>query len=321
MLKVLITPRSYGMFTEDIMNKWREEGFEVIREVGPISESRFIELIQNVQALIIGTDHLSKEVLNHASELKIIAKYGAGTDNIPKEYATQKGIVVVNTPGVNHEAVADYAFGLMLSVARQISLSSQRLRKGQWTKNVGVELYGKTLGILGFGAIGKAVARRAKGFQMNILVYDVFQDEQAAAEYGATYVHINELLTKSDVVSVHMPLVPETTNLLNYQMMKKMKKEAILINTARGGIINETDLFHILKEEKILGAGIDVFSVEPPTDSPLLELDNAVLTPHNAAASKEAIERMTLRSTHSVIKFFQQEISKGQGGNQHVTQT
>lgn len=149
----------------------------------------------------------------------------------------------MNTPGVNHEAVADYAFGLMLSVARQISLSSQRLRKGQWTKNVGVELYGKTLGILGFGAIGKAVARRAKGFQMNILVYDVFQDEQVAAEYGATYVHINELLTKSDVVSVHMPLVPETTNLLNYQMMKKMKKEAILINTARGGIINETDLF------------------------------------------------------------------------------
>ncbi|NGY70111.1 phosphoglycerate dehydrogenase [Priestia megaterium] len=320
MPKVLITPRSYGMFNKDINQMWEKAGFEVIREAGPLPESKFIELIKDVDALLIGTDCLNEKILYNAKHLKIISKYGTGIDNIPKEYAVKKGIYVTNTPAVNNEAVADYAFGLMLSTARSISSSAQKLREGQWTKTVGIELFGKTLGILGFGAIGKAVARRAKGFQMDVIVYDVFSDKKTAEEYGITYADLETVLKNCDFLSIHMPLLPETTNLLNYETMKKMKKEAIIINTARGGIVNEQDLFRVLQEGIIRGAGIDVFSVEPPNSSPLLELDNAVLTPHNAAASEEAIERMTLQSTRNIIEFFEQQVKKTEGGNKGVTQ-
>ncbi|WP_210608014.1 phosphoglycerate dehydrogenase [Priestia flexa] len=318
MPKVLITPRSYGMFDLGIEEKWEGAGFEIIREKGPLPEDRFIELIKDVDALLIGTDHLNENILQHATKLKVISKYGTGIDNIPINYAKEKGITVRNTPAVNNEAVADYAFGLMLSTARNISTSAQMLKAGEWNKSVGLEVYGKTIGILGFGAIGRAVAKRAKGFQMNILVYDVFQDEQIAKEYGITYAEFPTVLKNSDFLTVHMPLLPETENLLNFEAMRKMKQDAILINTARGGIVNEEDLYQALQQGVIRGAGIDVFSVEPPTASPLFKLENALLTPHNAAASEEAIKRMTSQSTDNILAYFNDLQGKGEEIN--VTQ-
>ncbi|WP_042143598.1 phosphoglycerate dehydrogenase [Paucisalibacillus sp. EB02] len=304
MKKILITPRSYGMFNRDILNNLEKEGFEVVREVGPLSEERMISLIQDVDALIVGTDELTEKIIDQAQNLKVISKYGTGIDNIPKEYAEKRGVIVTNTPSVNNEAVADYTFGLMLSVARNIAASAQNVKEGKWSKHVGVEVFGKTLGIIGFGAIGRSVAERAKGFKMNILVYDVFQNQDIAEQYDITYAELEEVVSRSDFIAVHVPLISETRNLLDYSLMSKMKEEAIIVNTARGGIINEDDLYRILKEGKIRGAGLDVFSVEPPTNSPLLELENAVLTPHNAASSKEAIQRMTLDSTKNVLDYF-----------------
>lgn len=292
------------MFNKEIYSMWEKENYEVIREIGPLDRERMMELMEDVDALIVGTDELTEDILKAANKLKIISKYGVGIDNIPKDFAEEKGIKVLNTPGVNTEAVADYTFSLLLSVARHVPQSHEKLLHGQWAKSVGTEVYGKTIGILGFGAIGRAVAKRARGFDMDILAYDLFPNYELAEEMDVKISEFDTIIEQSDILSVHLPLVEETKNLLNYPMFKRMKKNSIIVNTARGGIINEADLAKALKEELIFGAGMDVFSTEPLTESPLFECENAILTPHNAAASSEAITRMTVQATQNVLEFF-----------------
>ncbi|MCC5801767.1 phosphoglycerate dehydrogenase [Rossellomorea vietnamensis] len=305
MAKVIITPRSYGMFNPEVFTIWKDEGYEVIRKTGPLPEEELAELIKDADALVVGTDRVSKRVLDTAGKLKLISKYGVGTDNIDKEFAELKGIAVVNTPGVNTEAVADYAFGLMLSLARHIVKSHHDLiEKGKWEKTVGLELYGKKLGLLGFGAIGSAVARRAKGFNMDVIAYDPFPNHTLATELGVTFADLETVLQESDVVSMHLPLMPETKNLISRTQLSVMKKHCLLINTARGGVVDETALYEAMKEGEIGGAALDVFQEEPPLKSPLFALDNVILTSHNASASVEAIQRMTMQSTENVLRFF-----------------
>ncbi|GIQ62082.1 2-hydroxyacid dehydrogenase [Paenibacillus cisolokensis] len=304
MPKVLITPRSYGMYNEDIDRLWEQAGFETVREIGPLPDDRMRELLSDADALIIGTDKLSEAAIDAASKLKVIAKYGVGIDNIPVGYAESKGIKVFNTPGVNTESVADYTLALILAVARKIPQNHANLVAGRWSKTTGMEVYRKTIGILGFGAIGRAVARRAKGFDMNILAYDPYVSEAVFDELGADKVTFDELIRQSDIVSVHMPLTAETKHLLNENVFRRMKREAIVVNTSRGGVVSEQDLYTALKEGLIRGAGLDVFSEEPVKHSPLFELGNVVLTPHNAAATIEAAQRMTTESTQNILSFF-----------------
>ncbi|WP_413303553.1 phosphoglycerate dehydrogenase [Bacillus sp. 1P10SD] len=305
MKKILITPRSYGLFDLDqILKKFNPNQFEIIREAGPFRENVLVEKIKDVHAVIVGTDQVTRKVLEAAEHLELIVKYGVGLDNIDLEIAKEKGIKVENTPGVNTEAVADYTFGLLLSLARQIHISDREIRQGQWKKRTGYEIYNKSIGILGLGAIGKSIARRAFGFNMKILAYDLYQDNSFANQFDVKYCSLEEIIEQSDVICIHLPLNKETKHLINKECLAKMKPNTFIINTARGGIIDEQALYTALKEKQIAGAAIDVFEEEPLKNSPLTELDNIILTPHNASASKEATQRMTTQTTDKVLAFY-----------------
>ncbi|MBS4221733.1 phosphoglycerate dehydrogenase [Lederbergia citrea] len=307
MKKVLITPRSYGLFDEgQILKRFDSDKFEIIREKGPFRENELVKKIQGVHAAIIGTDQVTKKVLEAADQLELIVKYGVGLDNIDLEYTKEKGILVENTAGVNTEAVADYTFGLMLTLARQIHISDREIRQGEWKKRVGSEIYNKTIGILGLGAIGKSIARRAFGFDMKILAYDLCQDTTFANQFEVTYCGIEEIIEQSDIICIHLPLNNETKHLINKEQLAKMKPNTFIINTARGGIIDEKALYEALQNKIIAGAAVDVFEEEPPKNSPLTELENVILTPHNASASEEATLRMTIQTTDKVLAFYQE---------------
>ncbi|MFS0779945.1 phosphoglycerate dehydrogenase [Neobacillus sp. 3P2-tot-E-2] len=306
MKKILITPRSYGFFDEgQILKQFDPNQFEILREIGPFRENELAERLKGVHAAIVGTDQVTKKVLEAADQLELIVKYGVGLDNIDLEFAKEKGIKVENTPGVNTEAVADYTFGLLLSLARQIHISDMEIRQGLWKKRTGTEIYQKTIGILGLGAIGKSIARRAYGFNMKILAYDLYQDKSFANQFEVTYCELEEIIEQSDVICIHLPLNNETKHLINKNSLAKMKPNTFIINTARGGIIDEKAIYEAIKEKRIAGAAIDVFEEEPLKNSPLAELENIILTPHNASASEEATQRMTTQTTDKVLRFYQ----------------
>ena len=298
-LKLLIESRPFCVFETTPMERLKSnEGLEVIDMRGSgIEDPKFMEAIKTADAVISGNDlQINDELLDNAPNLKAIAKMGAGIDMIDIDAATRHDVLVFHTPGVNNQAVADHTFALILGVARKIVFCDQSLREKRWehTKIMGTEIWQKTIGLMGLGAIGRCVALRAKGFQMRIVAYDPYWPEDFANENGIEKMEINELLKVSDVISLHLPLMPETRGIINKESFKLMKPNMLLINAARGGVIDEEDLYVALKNKVIAGAGIDVFEQEPPTDSPLLELDNVVLTPHTAAFTHDAMNNMNV---------------------------
>lgn len=302
--KVLITPRSFGKSSSKPLDLLKEKGYEVVQNpYGRImTREEMMKHIVDVDGIIVGVDPLDREVLACGKRLKAISKYGVGTDNIDVEYAKEKNIPVMRTVGANAEAVADFTFALMLAVARRIVEIDAGCRKLNWNKITSIEVHGKTLGLIGLGAIGKKVARRAAGFDMKVLAFDTFKDEVYAKENGITYVTLEELLKESDFISLHLPLTDETRNLISYEQFKMMKPMAVIVNTARGGIIDENALLWALKEKRIWGAGIDVFEEEPPKNSELLKMDNIVIGSHCAASTYEAIEKMGMMAAENLIQ-------------------
>ena len=271
-----------------------------------IEDPAFVEVLKSVDAVLSGNDLVIDEALfGMAPKLKVIAKMGAGLDMIDIDAARRHGAIVFNTPGVNNQAVADHTFAMLLAVARKIIYCDRSLREKRWehTKIMGIELWQKTLGIVGLGAIGRAVALRAKGFDMKIVAHDPYWPDQFAAENRIERVPLEALLKMSDVISLHVPLTPENKGMINASTLGLMKPTAILINAARGEIVNETDLYRALKDGVIAGAGLDVFENEPPTESPLLELDNVVLTPHTAAFTTEAMNNMNVGVVEQLIDY------------------
>jgi len=261
------------------------------------------------------TDPIDEEVFDAAPKLRIVSQYAVGYDNIKVEEATKRGIYVTNTPGVLTETVADFTFALMLAVARRVVEADRYVREGKWKVGwhplmmVGTDVYGATLGIVGLGRIGSAVARRAKGFNMRVIYYDVVRREDLEKELGIEYVSLDKLLEESDYVSLHTPLTPQTYHLIGEEQLKKMKKTAFLINTARGKVVDQKALYKALKEGWIAGAGLDVFEQEPISpDDPLLELDNVVLAPHAASASYETRSRMAEMVADNLIAFLKGEV-------------
>lgn len=302
--KVLVTPRSFGKNNSKPIEILREKGYKVI--MNPynriLTEEEMIREIEDVDGVIIGVDPLNRNVLEKAKKLKAISKYGVGTDNIDTAYASELGIPVTRTVGANTNAVADYAVALMLNVAREVSLIDKECRKLNWSKITTVEVWGKTLGLIGLGSIGKGVAKRVSGFNMKVLAYDVYQDEEYARKNNIEYVSLEKLLKESDFISLHLPLIEETKNLISYKEFEMMKEKAIIINTARGGIIDEEALLWALKNKKIWGAGIDVFEQEPPKNKELLELDNIIIGSHCAASTYEAVDNMGIMAAQNLIK-------------------
>ncbi|NLW55025.1 MAG: phosphoglycerate dehydrogenase [Firmicutes bacterium] len=301
--KVLITPRTFGTIDSKPIKLLRDQDYELIFNPHGrlLTEEELINLISDVVGVIVGLDPMTAKVLNSAKKLKIISKYGVGVDNIAVDCATQKKIMVTNTPGANSLAVAELTFGLILDVARQITFSDRRLRQNQWGKCYGFELNGKTLGLIGTGRIGREVAVRAKGFGMRIIGYDLKPDLEWARTVGVAYMSLDRLLSSADIISLHVPLAEGTYHLISSRELALMKRSAILINTARGGIVDEDALFQALHNKEIAGAGLDVYENEPSADSLLRSLDNVVLTSHIGSHTFESISRMGWMAAENLV--------------------
>lgn len=301
--KVLITPRSFEKIKDRFDKIFEDEGIDAI--MNPygrvLSEEEIERLIKDVDGIIVGVDPITSRVLEKAHNLKVISKYGVGVDNIDLQKAKEKNIVVTNTPGVNSNAVAELTVGLIINVLRKINLSDKRTREGYWERFIGKELSGKTLGIIGTGSIGRRVIKLLKGFDLKILCYDKYPDNNWALSEGASYVSLPELLQNSDIISIHVPLTEETYHLISEKELSMVKKDVVIINTSRGGIIDEEALYKFLKRGQILGAGLDVFENEPPKNSPLFELDNVVITSHIGAHTEEAIMNMAIIAVENLI--------------------
>jgi D-3-phosphoglycerate dehydrogenase len=303
-MKVLVTPTSFKpekggsalallrSFCTDIIFNPKEK---------PLTEDELIPLLSGCAGFIAGLDDITRKVIESSSELKVISRYGVGVDNVDLQAAREKGVLVCNTPGANANAVADLTFGLLLCLARKIPMLDRKTREGQWLRSTGFELYGKTIGIIGLGAVGKAVAKRAAGFSMRIMAFDPFINMEYANANGIIAAAFDEVISESDFISLHLPLEEKTRNILGEKTMKAMKKSAIIINTARGGLIDENAAFELLKSGHLGGLGLDAFETEPPLSSPLFSLDNVVVTPHTGAHTGEATSAMAEMSVKNLI--------------------
>ena len=303
MRKILVTTPTYSKYSNVPKKKLEEAGFQILW-IPEATHDQILENIVDMDAILVGLEQVTEDIIENAPKLKVIGKHGVGIDNIAVKTAAKREIKVVNAPGTNSDAVADYAFGLMLSVARSIHIGANRLNNKEWPKIIGKSVWGATLGIIGMGAIGKGVARRAKGFNMKILAYDNNWDEEFIQQYCIEKVSLKNLLEQSDFITLHASLNSETTNMISKEQFDQMKETAILINTSRGGLVNEEDLYQAIKEGKIAGAGIDAFEQEPLTESPLLGLEEVLATPHLATYTEEAITNMSLISTERILEVF-----------------
>ncbi len=248
---------------------------------------------------------VTAEIIAAADSLKVIGRAGSGLDNVDKEAATKRGIVVMNTPGGNTITTAEHAIALMFALARNIPQATLSMKEGKWEKKkfMGVELFNKTLGILGLGNIGSQVARRAHAFEMNVIGYDPFLSDEKARELGVEKVSIDELFRRSDFITIHTPLTPETKNLVSRDSIETMKDGVYIINCARGGIVNEKDLYDAIESGKVGGAALDVFEKEPPEDFSLIRLDRVICTPHLAASTREAQENVAIAIAEQVVDY------------------
>ena len=300
--KVLVTSRSFGNISNEPFEILQEAGLEVTKKGLDFDQAEFEQIITDYDALIIGAHPFPPEVLARCEKLQIICKHGVGLDNIPLEAAKQHGVVVCNAPGTNSNAVADLAFGMMLDLARKISLANKMVHNGEWKSVVGVDVCNKVLGLLGFGAIAKNVARRAKGFGMTVLAYDPYVTE--LSEEFSDYVTLcdrDTVIKNSDFVSLHLPLNEDTRNMISAKELSEMKKGAFLVNTSRGGIVNEKDLYDAVKSGHLAGTAMDVSVVEPMAkDNPLRELDNVIITPHIGMYSREALGAVSVLCAQNV---------------------
>jgi len=295
----------------------RDKGLELVQgacqadvwsEELPPSRDVLLERVHGVDGLLcLLTDRIDGEVMDAAGPgLKVISNHAVGFDNIDVAAATERGIPVGNTPGILTDATADMAFALMMAAGRRVVDAEKYLRAGKWktwgpSLLLGVDFAGATLGIIGFGRIGQAVAKRASGFGMQVLYHNPGAPDQYP-ELNAISTDLDTLLAKSDFISIHVPLTPETRHMVNAEFLAKLKPNTVLVNTARGGVLDQAALYQTLKEERIFAAALDVTDPEPlPLDSPLLELDNCIIVPHIASASVQSRDMMAFLSAKNLI--------------------
>ena len=289
-----------------LYEEMREEGKAILKEKAEILFARSLEegsLIQEAKEIdgiiIRANGKVTRRIIEAAPGLKVIGRHGVGVENVDLEAATEKGIWVVNTPDANDISVAEHFFGLALILSKMLKKGEMALREGRWEARyqyIGNELHGKTLGILGFGRIGKAVGRIGyKGFDMKVLYYDALRFEEVEKEIEAVKANLEEVMSRSDFISINLPMLPVTKGLIGEKEFGMMRPTAYIINLARGPIWDEKALYKVLKEGRIAGAGADVFEVEPAAkEHPLLQLENFIGTPHSAAHTEEALRRMSL---------------------------
>jgi len=267
----------------------------------PLRAEQMVPLVHDVDAIIAGGERIDGRVIAAAPRLRVISRHGVGYDAIDVAAATRAGVAVTITPGTNHVAVAELALGLMITLARSIVPMREALMREDWTRNPGTELAGKTLGIVGLGRIGQALALRARAFEMTIVAHDVAIDAEFARWHGVRSLSLDALLQASDFVSLHTPALADSRPLLGARELALMRRTAYLVNTARGSLVDETALLHALREGRIAGAALDVFAAEPPLGNPLLALPNVLATPH-IGGTLEAGARTALLATQNALQ-------------------
>lgn len=297
---------------EDGLKILQESGFPV--DVKPdLSEDELCKVIGDYDCLIIrsGTK-VTKRVIDAGKKLRVIGRAGVGVDNVDIPYATEKGILIMNTPSANILSAAEHSCAMLLSLARNIPFAHESMHKGEWkrSKFTGVELNGKVLGIIGVGRVGGEVAKRMKSFNMTLIGYDPFLPKDVADQIGVRLTNLEEVISTADFMTIHTPLLPETKNMISLPQFKMMKPNARIANVARGGIVNEADLYTALKEKIIAGAAFDVWCNEPlcDEDKKLLTLDNLVTTPHLGASTIEAQERVAIEVAEAAVKYLRDGI-------------
>lgn len=311
-LKVVVGSRSRSR-SKEAMEILEKNGY--ILELNPfdrtMTEDELIERIKGASALVAGSDKVTKRVLEAGSPtLKIVAKQGVGYNTIDIEAAKELGIAVTITPGANSKSVADLTMGLILNAARNISGMDRAIRNNEWYRYTGCELNNKIIGLVGMGHIGGEVAKRAYAFGMKILAYDIYPRQDFIEKYNVTYVSLEKLFKQSDVITLHAPAIKATENMINRDSLNLMKSTAILVNAARGELINEEDLYEALKNKKIGFAALDVYKNEPLKNSKLTELENIVFTAHAGAYTKSAIIGAGVIASEEIVRVLSGEEPK-----------
>ncbi|MCA9836325.1 MAG: phosphoglycerate dehydrogenase [Trueperaceae bacterium] len=296
--RILITARAFSA-SGPHYELLEREGYECIFKAPEHSmdAETLGALLPGIDGLILGLDDCSAKALDKADKLKIISRFGVGFDNVDVAAASAKGIIVARAVGGNASSVVELALGLMFALARSLVLSGSAAKKNEWPRPRGWELGGKTLGLIGFGIIGKQLAEKATALGMKVIAFDPYEKTTDSVEL----VTLDELLNRSDIVSLHCALTHETRNLLNKARLAQMKQGAYLINTARGAIIDETALYDVLVSGHLGGAAMDAFASEPPLDNPLLQLDNFIATPHIGANTREAAANVSMLVAQNLV--------------------
>ena len=311
MKKILVTPRGYAKYGQEARKRLEALGYTMdINDTGkPVPRDVFVEKAKEATGIIVGVDELDADLLKECKNLKAIVKFGVGVDNIDLPTSESMGIKVGRCLGTNSNAVAELTVGMMFACARHLVPTAIDVKNGGWGKPTGFELKGKKVGIIGFGNIGKNVARMAYGIGMEVYAFDVFDiPADVLAKYDAKKASVDEILTDCDFITVHVPLTDETKNMISAPQFKQMKSTAVLINAARGGIVNEHDLYEALKNKEIYASAADVYTSEPPMASgepwveELLKLDNFVLTSHIGSRSQESEINTVEVATDNMIK-------------------
>jgi D-3-phosphoglycerate dehydrogenase / 2-oxoglutarate reductase len=308
-MRILLTTTSFQDTPgrhHDVLNN---SGLEIVRQRGPLSEAQMLELVKSgggFDGLLNGDDQITARVIDAAlPRLKVISKYGIGLDSIDVKHATARKLPVLFTPGVNETTVAEHAYGLMIAVAKNFWFHMRAVKAGEWKRKTGIELFGKTLGVVGLGRIGKEVVKRAGGFGMTCIGFGHHWDDQFAAQYELERMAtVEDLLRRADVVSLHANLTPQTRGMINKNSIALMKDRAILINTARGGLVVEQDIVDACKSGKLWGYGADVLDVEPmKAPYPFQDVNNILVTPHVGSRTYESVQRQGLRAANNLVNF------------------
>ncbi len=305
-MKVICTSPSFAKYDAAPIDALEQQGFELITLPADAPLSALEPHLAETVAMIVAFTDVNEALLAKAPQLKIVCKHGVGVDNINLDATRARGIYVTNVPDANKHAVADFAFALILNSARQITQAAIETRAGNWPRIFATDVYGKTLGIIGLGNIGKQVALRAKGFNMRVIAFDFYPDEKFAAEHGIEFVSLDQLTESSDFITLHKPLTDKTQNLFDAARIKRMKKSAFLINASRGGIVNEQDLYQALLATVIAGAAADVVEQEPLTEHPLFTLSNFIPTSHIAGYTDGAISAIGERCVAQIVQCIKQ---------------
>ncbi|MEM1108548.1 MAG: phosphoglycerate dehydrogenase [Planctomycetota bacterium] len=311
-MKILLTTTSYQDTPGDHHQVLQDSGFEVVRARGPLNEAEMLDLIETsggFDGLLNGDDEINVTVIDALlaapTPLRVIAKYGIGLDSIDVDHATAKRIPVLFTPGVNHTTVAEHAFGLMIGLSKYFGMHLRETAAGRWTRKTGVELAGKTLGVVGLGRVGREVVPRGRAFGMDVIAYNRTWDEGFANQYGVTHCPTpQDVLEQADVVSLHLPLLPNTAEMVDAAMIGRMKDGAMIVNTSRGGLVVEADIVAACRCGKLHGYATDVLATEPMTrPHPFDGVENIFVTPHIGSRTIESVGRQAMRATKNLVNF------------------